>query len=76
MPDNAGFCSACGNPLGAVAAAPTASAPQAERFVTIKREGAFGTEPMSVMIDGGEYAILRMGETKSFPIPSFQSQEL
>jgi len=39
-------------------------------MITIKREGAFGTDPFGVYIDDGEYAIVRMGETKTFPVPA------
>ena len=43
---------------------------QTERMITIKRSGIFGTDPMGVYVDDGEYAIVRHGETKTFPIPA------
>lgn len=43
---------------------------EAERLITIKRSGVFGTDPMGVYVDDGEYAIVRHGETKTFPIPA------
>lgn len=64
LTDGTAFCSNCGAKQGVVAAKPQ------ERMITIKRTGAFGTDPMGVYIDDGEYAILRLGESKTFPIPA------
>ncbi len=58
------FCEKCGAQQG------LSANNKAERMITIKRKGVFGTDPMSVLVDGGEYAIVRLGETKTFPIPS------
>ena len=62
--DGAAFCGNCGAQLGASVNA------NSERMITIKRSGMFGTDPMAVYVDDGEYAIVRHGETKTFPIPS------
>ena len=64
--EGAAFCSKCGSPQGT----PVAPQQAAERILTIQRTGIFGTDPMGVYIDDGEYAIVRHGETKSFPIPA------
>ncbi len=60
--EGSAFCGNCGAHQG------ENNASHADRIVTIIRKGAFGTDPMGVYIDDGEYAILRFGETKSFPI--------
>ena len=70
LADDAGFCCTCGAPQGAVAMQQTTSVQRADRMITVERKGAFGTDPMGVYIDDGEYAILRHGETKTFPIPA------
>lgn len=77
LPDGAMFCSRCGAQLGAQ---PMPQQPMmqqavpmyqpAERMITVQRKGTFGTDPMGVYIDDGEYAILRHGESKTFPIPA------
>ena len=76
LADGVAFCGRCGAPQstpqvnsgGFYQGAPYAH--QAERMVTIQRTGIFGTDPMAVYIDDSEYAIVRHGETKTFPIPS------
>lgn len=62
--EGSAFCGSCGTRQG------EDSVQRADRMITIERKGAFGTDPMGVYIDDGEYAILRFGETKTFPIPS------
>ena len=66
LKDGAAFCSGCGSPQGSSGAPVQQNT--AMRTVTVKREGIFGTEPMSVFVDDGEYAIVRLGETKSFQV--------
>ena len=69
IPDGAAFCNSCGASQGGTSSPQASSSNTTMRTVTIKREGIFGTEPMRVFVDDGEYAILRLGETKSFQIP-------
>ncbi len=61
--DGAKFCADCGAQQGD-------ATQKTERLITVERKGIFGTEPMEVYIDDGQYAIVRHKETKTFPIPS------
>lgn len=64
LSEGVAFCGKCGAQQG------SPSTKNVERMITIERKGIFGTDPMAVYVDDGEYAIVRHGETKTFPISS------